>query len=327
MEFDEKLEKILKKRKNSKKTFSQSLKNTDPTFNDKLNIDEKIQKVQKQKALIYEVKTELRLEALKKKQLREITDKETEILKAIHKFRKFFEEKWTTLILFSKISSILFSAVQKRKIKFFSILLAKMQAYKIQKNFRLRILKGCSITVFNLQKCKNHLKLFLKLSKTITLDQFALRLVKLIKASSRNFEIKKKFLNFSKSAIKIQKAWKKWIYFYTSLFKSFLGFWNDITEELINYYSVKSKENKKKKSQILVKLTSIPSPVKEKCIKNYLKICRKKVKNSQNSSQVYTKDSKLFTRLILESCLEKVKMVKKLPTIVVKKNFLAINPK
>jgi len=196
-----------------------------------------------------------------------------------------------------------------------------MQAFKIQKNFRRSILKGCPIEVTNLGMCRNHLKLYLRLSKNIALDQFGLRLVKLIKASSANFEIKRKFLSFSKSANKIQRAWKAWIQFFTQLFHSFLSFWDEVTQELINYYNVKSKEKKKTKTQILVNLANIPPPVKEKRIKDYLKLCRKRRIGitEKNPGQVYIKDIKVFTKLVLESCLEKNIRVKKLPIIVLKK--------
>lgn len=320
LEFESKVKKIIEKRKNAKRLETSSIKaNLVSTLSPKHNIDERLQKVQKQKALLQQLKSEANQRSLQKKEIRQMTDKETESLKAVLWFRKFFEQNWVSLIIFNKVSlSLLDLLIKKKKVKLFNIL-TKMQAYKLQKNIRKNILKDCPIRIRTLIICRHNLKLYLNSSKKVFTEQFSIRLIKIIKSSSKLREIKKKFSKFYKSVIKIQKMWRGWSSLYIHLYQQLLNFWNKVTEQLINYYSFKSKANKKKKSQILEKLGNIPEHVKENCIKSYIKKSQYRVRDSKIFKYSFLKDQKLFTKLILESSIDKTIKIKKIPTIFLNK--------
>lgn len=319
-EFELKVKKIMEKRKNAKRGETSLAKtNLASSLSFKHSIDERLQKVQKQKALIQELKSEARQKLLQKKEIRQMTDKESENIKAILWFRKFFERNWISLIVFSKVSIKLFDLLGNRKrVKLYSIL-TKMQAYKLQKNIRKNFLKDCPMRIRTLVICKHNLKLYSNSSKSVFIEQFSKRLMTLIKSSSKLREIKTKFSSFHNSIIKIQKVWRAWMCLYLHLYHQFLNFWNQMTEQLISYYSFKSKANKKKKSQILDKLANVPEHIKESCIKSYMKKSQYKVRDSKAFKNFLSKGQKLFTRLILESSIDKTIKLKKIPTILLNK--------
>ena len=320
-EFNAKVEKLLEDRKiNSKSNFIEKNKSLEKSMTLKQDLDFKIKKVQAQKQIIQKSKSELKLALLNKHHIKSQVENESQKLKVLIWFRKYFEETWLKLIYnFLFLGKLQSEYIIKRKLKQFG-LLCSMQAYKIQKNFYRTYPAGFTIKYRQMAITRNSLLLYRARLRPMHVREVKAAALKTIQSVSHFKAIPYRIKLFHRCAIRIQRHWREWKGFYESLMQLFIRFWDKTNDGLINTYAGNSKLKKKRKAVILEKLGNISEEVKKQCVKNYLYECRinflNTIKRSQSMKDAYPRDKEKFKVIILGLCETRNKTLKKNATLV-----------